>query len=162
MAALSKAIAKNILFSHLDQEERRSVRWKYHSFWSYLSLRKMADRSSNFNERCFSVRQRYLRRHVLGETQCWGNCNPSRLEYKLVDIFWDISVLTWHLRLIYHKMFLLRGLYKPTVLFCIDFLFCTVRCYLHFLALMFCMQYSVLHWSSTFHYLNQIFCFLLF
>lgn len=32
-------------------------------------------------------------------------------------------------------MVLLRGLYKPTVLFCIDFLFCTVRCYLHFLAL---------------------------
>ena len=32
MAALSKAIAKNILFSHLDQEERRSVRLKYHSF----------------------------------------------------------------------------------------------------------------------------------
>ena len=47
----------------------------------------MADCSSNFNERCFSIRQRYLRRHVLGETQCWGNCNPSRLEYKLVDIF---------------------------------------------------------------------------
>ena len=29
MAALSKAIAKNILFSHLDEGERRSVGWKY-------------------------------------------------------------------------------------------------------------------------------------
>lgn len=92
----------------------------------------MADCSSNFNERRFSIRQRYLRRHVLGETQCWGNCNPSRLEYKRVDIFEDNSVLTWHLHLIYHKTPLLRGLYKPTVLFWIDFLFCTVRCYLHF------------------------------
>ena len=40
MAALSKAIAKNILFSHLDQEERRSVRWNITAFKATSPLEK--------------------------------------------------------------------------------------------------------------------------